>query len=141
MESSSLLQQAEDDSAQEKSGREPLGSLTCFSLFMFLFAALGGFLFGYDTGVISGALILIKTEFHLTAFWQELIVSVTIATAILGALLGGVLNEQLGRKPVLFLSAAVCTAGAVIMAVARSKEVLLVGRFIVGIGIGQKEKN
>jgi SP family myo-inositol transporter-like MFS transporter 13 len=46
------------------------------------FAAIGGFLFGYDTGVISGAMLLLKDEFSLDSFSQEIIVSVTIASAI-----------------------------------------------------------
>ena len=105
--------------------------------FLTAFAAIGGFLFGYDTGVISGAMILIKQEFQLSYFWQELVVSVTIGTAILGALLGGFLNQWLGRKPILIVSATVFTVGAIVMGVAHSKEVLLLGRFIVGFGIGE----
>lgn len=104
--------------------------------FLTAFAAIGGFLFGYDTGVISGAMILIKEEFHLSSFWQELVVSATIGTAILGALLGGFLNQWLGRKPMLVSCAAVFTTGAVVMGVAQSREVLLLGRLIVGFGIG-----
>jgi len=104
--------------------------------FLTVFAAIGGFLFGYDTGVISGAMILIKQEFDLSSFWQELIVSVTIGAAILGALLGGFLNQQLGRKPLLVVSAMVFTVGAVVMGVAPSREILLVGRLTVGFGIG-----
>ena len=104
--------------------------------FLTAFAAIGGFLFGYDTGVISGAMILIKEEFQLSYFWQELIVSATIGTAIPGALLGGVLNQRRGRKPMLIASAMVFTVGAVIMGVAHSREVLLVGRLTVGFGIG-----
>lgn len=105
--------------------------------FLTVFAAIGGFLFGYDTGVISGAMILIKREFDLSSFWQELIVSVTIGAAILGALLGGFLNQQLGRKPLLVVSAMVFTVGAVVMGVAHSREILLVGRLTVGFGIGK----
>lgn len=105
--------------------------------FLTVFAAIGGFLFGYDTGVISGAMILIKQEFDLSSFWQELIVSVTIGAAILGALLGGFLNQQLGRKPLLVVSAMVFTVGAVVMGVAPSREILLVGRLTVGFGIGK----
>lgn len=105
--------------------------------FLTVFAAIGGFLFGYDTGVISGAMILIKQEFDLSSFWQELIVSVTIGAAILGALLGGFLNQQLGRKPLLVVSAMVFTVGAVVMGVAPSIEILLVGRLTVGFGIGK----
>lgn len=105
--------------------------------FLTAFAAIGGFLFGYDTGVISGAMILIKEEFKLSSFWQELIVSVTIGAAILGALLGGFLNQRLGRKPLLVASAMVFTIGAVVMAVAYSREILLIGRLTVGFGIGK----
>ena len=111
--------------------------LTLYTVFLTLFAAIGGFLFGYDTGVISGAMILIKDTFSLSSFWQELVVSVTIGTSIIGALLGGCLNHQFGRRPVLILSAAVFTAGAVTMGVAHSREILLLGRLIVGFGIGK----
>jgi len=60
------------------------------------FAALGGLLFGYDTGVISGALIFIKKEFALSIFEQELIVSIVLAGAIVGALSGGSFRTALG---------------------------------------------
>ena len=104
--------------------------------FLTAFAAIGGFLFGYDTGVVSGAMILIKQEFHLSNFWQELIVSATIGTAIIGALLGGFLNQWFGRRPMLIASATVFTIGAVLMGVAQSRELLLFGRLTVGFGIG-----
>ena len=104
--------------------------------FLTAFAAIGGFLFGYDTGVISGAMILIKEEFQLSSFWQELVVSVTIGTAIVGAFLGGFLNQCFGRKPMLIVSAMVFTAGAAIMGISHSRELLLLGRLTVGFGIG-----
>jgi SP family myo-inositol transporter-like MFS transporter 13 len=62
------------------------------------FAAIGGFLFGYDTGVVSGAMLLLKTNFDLSSFTEEVIVSVTIGTAAIFALVSGILNEYLGRK-------------------------------------------
>ena len=108
----------------------------CLVYFLTAFAAIGGFLFGYDTGVISGAMILIKEEFRLTPFWQELVVSVTIGTAIVGSFLGGFLNQRFGRKPMLITSAMVFTVGAAVMGIAHSKEVLLMGRLTVGFGIG-----
>lgn len=104
--------------------------------FLTAFAAIGGFLFGYDTGVISGAMILIKEEFQLSSFWQELVVSVTIGTAIVGAFFGGFLNQCFGRKPMLIASAMVFTAGAAIMGISHSREVLVLGRLTVGVGIG-----
>ena len=101
------------------------------------FAAIGGFLFGYDTGVISGAMILIKEEFHLTPVWEELLVSATIGTAIVGSFLGGFLAQGYGRKPMLIASALIFTTGGAILGIAHTKEVILVGRLAVGFGIGK----
>ena len=100
------------------------------------FAALGGFLFGYDTGVISGAMLLLKTNFELNNAWKEAIVSITVGAAILGALSGGWFTEKFGRKPVLLVSSIIFTAGAILMGVANTKETLLIGRGTVGVAIG-----
>ena len=105
-------------------------ALTCIS-------AIGGALFGYDTGVVSGAMILIDERFDLDHFWHELIVSVTVAAAAVSALMSGILNDWFGRKKVMLLAAIVFTVGAIVMGIANSKEVLLVGRMIVGLGIGE----
>ena len=104
--------------------------------FLTLFAALGGFLFGYNTGVISGAMLLLKTKFGLHHNWQELVVSVTIGFAILGALSGGWFNDKFGRKPMLIVSSLIFTVAAIIMGVADDKRVLLIGRSTVGVAIG-----
>uniref|UniRef100_A0A3B5MG90 Solute carrier family 2 member 13 n=1 Tax=Xiphophorus couchianus TaxID=32473 RepID=A0A3B5MG90_9TELE len=68
------------------------------------FSALGGFLFGYDTGVISGAMLLLKRELDLSAMWQELLISSTVAAAALSALLGGFLNGLFGRRVCILLA-------------------------------------
>ncbi|KAE8616176.1 hypothetical protein XENTR_v10008737 [Xenopus tropicalis] len=101
-----------------------------------VFSALGGFLFGYDTGVVSGAMLLLKREMNLSALWQELLVSSTVGAAALSALAGGVLNGVLGRRPCILMASLLFTAGAVILAAARDKETLLGGRVVVGLGIG-----
>lgn len=129
--------ESEEQALIQTSHLESKQTTPLYVYFLTVFAAIGGFLFGYDTGVISGAMILIKQEFDLSSFWQELIVSVTIGAAILGALLGGFLNQRLGRKPLLVASAMVFTVGAVVMGVAHSREILLVGRLTVGFGIGK----
>jgi len=129
--------ESEQEALIQTSHLESKQTTPLYVYFLTVFAAIGGFLFGYDTGVISGAMILIKQEFNLSSFWQELIVSATIGAAILGALLGGFLNQRLGRKPVLVASAMVFTVGAVVMGVAHSREILLVGRLTVGFGIGK----
>ncbi len=100
------------------------------------FAALGGLLFGYDTGVISGALIFIRTQFHLSTFQQELVVSVVLIGAAIAALTGGRFADAFGRRFMLMITALIFVAGALVCATAPSLGVLVVGRLIVGIGIG-----
>ncbi|XP_055789391.1 proton myo-inositol cotransporter-like [Salvelinus fontinalis] len=100
------------------------------------FSALGGFLFGYDTGVVSGAMLLLKKEMHLTTLWQELLVSSTVGAAALSALAGGTLNGLYGRRICILMASFIFTAGGVVLGAAPNKEVLLVGRITVGLGIG-----
>lgn len=102
-----------------------------------VFSALGGFLFGYDTGVVSGALLLLKKELHLDAFWQELLVSGTVGAAALSALAGGALNGSCGRRACILLASGLFTLGSAVLAAARDKETLLGGRIVVGLGIGE----
>jgi MFS transporter, SP family, galactose:H+ symporter len=107
-----------------------------FVLIAAVFAALGGLLFGYDTGVISGALIFIKSQFHLSVFHQELVVSVVLIGAAAGALSGGRLADAFGRRFMLLVTAVIFVAGAMVCATAGSLDVLVAGRLIVGLGIG-----
>ena len=101
-----------------------------------VFAALGGLLFGYDTGVISGALIFIKSQFHLSVFHQELVVSVVLIGAAVGALSGGRLADEFGRRFMLIVTALIFIAGAMVCAKSGSVGTLIGGRIIVGLGIG-----
>uniref|UniRef100_A0A8C8DI31 Solute carrier family 2 member 13b n=1 Tax=Oryzias sinensis TaxID=183150 RepID=A0A8C8DI31_9TELE len=100
------------------------------------FSALGGFLFGYDTGVVSGAMLLLKKRMNLSALWQELLVSSTVGAAAVSALAGGFLNGWLGRRICILLASFIFSVGGVTLALAPDKVVLLVGRIIVGLGIG-----
>ena len=100
------------------------------------FAALGGLLFGYDTGVISGALIFIRAQFGLSTFQQELVVSVVLVGAAVGALTGGRFADAFGRRLMLLVTAVIFVLGALVCAAAPSMTVLVVGRLIVGLGIG-----
>ncbi|KAF9896572.1 hypothetical protein BX616_007190, partial [Lobosporangium transversale] len=77
--------------------------------------AIGGFLFGYDTGVIAGALLPIKEEFGLSSQEQEFVVGGTTLGAILGGLLAGALSDLIGRKPVTLLSSVIFIVGAALM--------------------------
>lgn len=102
-----------------------------------VFSALGGFLFGYDIGVISGAMLLLKRQLDLSALWQEVLISSTVAAAALSALLGGFLNGLFGRRVCILLASFFFTIGGIVLSTAPGKEVLLVGRLIVGVGLGK----
>ena len=101
-----------------------------------LVIAIGSFLFGYDTGVVSGALLFIKHAFGLTAFQQGAVVSVLLLGAIVGALTVGKIMDRLGRKSTLRIVALTFGVGIVVAALADSFAVLLVGRVIMGVGVG-----
>lgn len=100
------------------------------------FASLGGFLFGYDTGVISGAMIPLKRVFDLSDLQQEVIVAVAIGGAALGALVSAILNERYGRRAVILIASALFTIGSIALCAANGFAVLVIGRIVVGLGIG-----
>lgn len=99
-------------------------------------AAIGGFLFGYDTGVISGAMLLIQKQFNLTPFEEEVVVTSTIISAFIFSFLGGSINQKIGRRPTIIWASFVFCFGSLILASAWNYESLVFGRFIIGIGIG-----
>lgn len=111
---------------------------TAYVWLLSFFAAIGGFLFGYDTGVVSGAMLLLREEFSLSPVLQEVIVSVTIGAAFLSAIIGGYLSDAFGRKVCTILASLVFTAGALVLALAENVTMLIIGRLIIGIGIGKK---
>src|SRR5437868_9497111 len=106
-----------------------------------VFAALGGLLFGYDTGVISGALIFIKREFGLTTAAEEIVVSGVLLGATIGAIVGGKAADLFGRRRVLLVTAAIFGIGALASAVAPSPTVLIVSRVVLGLAIGLASTN
>lgn len=112
-------------------------STSGFVYMLAFFSALGGFLFGYDTGVVSGAMLLLKKEMNLNNLWQELLVSSTVGAAALSALSGGFLNGWLGRRICIIFSSFIFSVGGIIMGFAPDKVLLLVGRITVGLGIGE----
>jgi len=105
------------------------------------FAALGGLLFGYDTGVISGALIFIKREFGLTTTAEEVVVSGVLLGATIGAIFGGKAADLFGRRRVLLVTAAIFGIGALASAVAASPTILIISRVVLGLAIGLASTN
>jgi MFS transporter, SP family, galactose:H+ symporter len=99
-------------------------------------AALGGLLFGYDTGVISGALLFIRQVMSLSATLQGVVVGITLAGAAIGAAVAGQLSDRFGRRRLILTAGLLFIAGAVIAAIAQDVVILLIGRFLVGLAIG-----
>ena len=99
-------------------------------------ASLGGLLFGYDTGVISGALPFMKRDFNLDATMQGIATAAVLIGATLGAAAAGWISDKFGRKRVILAVALLFVAGALVSAASQSLKVLLAGRAIVGIAIG-----
>ena len=101
-----------------------------------IIAAIGGLLFGYDTGVISGALLYIKSDLHAGQFAQQAIVSSLLLGAMVGALLSGYLADAISRKWTKVLSGSVYVIGALGCAFAISAPMLIGFRFLLGISVG-----
>jgi SP family myo-inositol transporter-like MFS transporter 13 len=119
----------------EKHRNIPNGSSFIYCLT--LCATIGGLLFGYHTAIVSGAMLLIGELWQLDTVWKEAIVSATIGTAAVFALVAGYLSDIFGRKPVLMVASLIFTAGSVVMAAANNKFMLMVGRLIIGSAIGE----
>jgi sugar porter (SP) family MFS transporter len=99
-------------------------------------AALSGLLFGYDTGVISGALLFITPQFHLTPAWQGLVVSGVLFGATFSSLVSGRLTDHFGRKKVILATALLFAVGSILTAFATTVELLVAGRVVLGLAIG-----
>ncbi|MBA8771293.1 sugar porter family MFS transporter [Staphylococcus coagulans] len=103
---------------------------------IFFIGALGGLLYGYDMGVISGALLYLKNDIHLNPFTEGLVVSSMLVGAIFGSGFSGPLSEKLGRRRLVFIISTVFIIGALILASAPSMEVLVIGRLVIGFAVG-----
>src|SRR5947209_17259793 len=103
---------------------------------IYFFGALGGLLFGYDTGVISGALLFIPNSFKLTPFVQGAVVAGLLLGAMIGAAFAGRLSDQLGRRRLIIAAAVVFTGGALLAAFSPTVEVLIAARVIIGLAVG-----
>lgn len=103
---------------------------------IFFLGALGGLLYGYDTGVISGALLFIKNDIPLTHITEGLVVSSMLVGAIFGSGASGPLSDKLGRRKLVFIISIVFIIGALILSFAQSMIVLVIGRFIIGLAVG-----
>ncbi|MDZ5076427.1 sugar porter family MFS transporter [Nesterenkonia sp. HG001] len=106
------------------------------AMLIYLFGALGGLNWGYDTGVISAALVYLRPDFELTSWAEGWIVTGLIIGAVFGAAVGGRLSDKYGRWKILLATAVTFIVAPIGMALAPDATVLFIFRFIVGLGSG-----
>ncbi len=99
--------------------------------------AIGGILFGYDTGVVGGVLPNIASDFDLNSPFQKgLVVSILLAGAAVGALVAGRIADQLGRRRTIFITSIVFVVGLLLSTFAPTLWIFWISRFIIGLGVG-----
>ena len=111
-----------------------------YLVFLSVVAALGGFLFGYDTAVISGTIAQVTEQFGLDALQQGWYVGCALIGSIVGVIIGvlfaGILSDKFGRKSTMILSAILFSTSAIGCAVSTDFNQLVIYRIIGGVGIG-----
>ncbi len=99
-------------------------------------SAIAGFLYGYDTGIISGALLQIRDEFSIGSGWQSIIATGILVGAVIGALVGARLSEVLGRKRTILIISAVFVIGTLAASFAPTPLTLALARVLLGMAVG-----
>lgn len=99
-------------------------------------SALGGYLFGFDFAVISGALPFLQKQFMLDAYWEGFATGSLALGAMLGCLFAGRIADKYGRRPGLLIAAAVFAVSSLLMAFSATRNIFIGARFAAGIGVG-----
>jgi sugar porter (SP) family MFS transporter len=107
-----------------------------FALGIAILAALGGFLFGYDTGIVGGALPLITSKLHLSAGGESWVTGSLLLGAVTGALMSGFLADRIGRKWTLFVAGVIYTGAAVASGLTSALLPLGIARGVLGLAVG-----
>lgn len=107
-----------------------------YVFFLAIVAALGGLLFGYDTAVISGTIDDVVAQFQLDVMQQGWYVGCALIGSICGVAMAGIMSDRLGRRPTMFISAALFTLSGICCAIAPTFHFLVAARIIGGLGIG-----
>lgn len=109
--------------------------------FVWLCAAatgIGGMLFGYDTGVISGVLVVIGNALDnnpLSSCEKELIIALCAAGALIGSTIAGITADKYGRKPAIWFASVLFTIGAIVQATSYTIAQMAIGRVLIGLGV------
>lgn len=122
----------------ERLGQRIFPNPVIFMWFVSAFAAISGFLFGYDIGIIAGALLMMREAFQMTQGQEEAVVSLVLVGSIAGSLGAGIMNDKLGRwRSILISNVAFLLGSAVItFSPLSTLAFVYIGRLIVGLAIG-----
>jgi sugar porter (SP) family MFS transporter len=134
-----LQERDRDRSGAERGGdtqAERQGRVNAFLVFVVGVGAIAGFLYGYDTGIISGALLTIREDFAIDHRMQELVTSAILVGAVAGALAGGWFTERFGRRWTVTLVATFYILGAVTSSLAPNAWLLIAARILLGLAVG-----
>ncbi len=107
-----------------------------YIVFISFISALGGYLFGFDFAVISGALPFLREEFNLTPWWEGFLTGSLALGCIIGCLIAGKTADSYGRRPGLMFSAAIFALSSIGMALSGTLTIFIWMRFFAGIGVG-----
>lgn len=122
---------------QDNSAGLPEGRFnTAYILGLSFISALGGYLFGFDFAVISGALPFLQKQFSLDTYWEGFATGSLALGAIVGCLIAGTVSDKYGRKPGLLVAAAIFAISSLAMAFSPSRDIFIASRFCAGIGVG-----
>lgn len=127
------MEAVQQPSAAKTSQSKPVKGFVYYAVAI---AALGGLLFGYDTGVISGAILFITRQFSLSSTMEEMVVSAVLVGAVAGATLGGALTDRLGRRSLIIVAGVIFIVSSLGTALAPSVPWLIAARVVSGIAIG-----
>src|ERR1041385_7880692 len=114
----------------------PLKFNNTYIVFISFISALGGYLFGFDFAVISGALPFLRSQFHLTPLMEGFLTGSLALGCILGCLVAGRTADKYGRRPGLMVAAAIFSVSSLGMAFSATLNLFVVMRFCAGIGVG-----
>ena len=121
--------------ALERESKSSTIAIPIFVVKATVIASLGGILFGYDMGVMSGALPQISQEFNLTESQQGMVVGILYMGASVGAIVGGYLCDTCGRKTAIMLTDVLFIAGAILLFFAPMVTQIMIGRVVVGAAV------
>jgi len=107
-----------------------------YILVLSFISALGGYLFGFDFAVISGALPFLKDKFNLTEYWEGFATGSLALGAMIGCVAAGKIADKKGRKPGLLIAASIFGISSLFMAFAPGRDFFIASRFVAGIGVG-----